>query len=180
MARSGTVESMAEALVMMLDPAAADAIETLRSRLSERAVPRLAFLPHFPPHVSLAVAERLVLPAPSLAEQIACQRLEVRMETLGTFAGSEGVLMCGVTVTAGMLEIHAAVQAALAGDGGGPCGHYRPGRWVPHCTVAIGLDHEELGAAVAAAHPFDAICAQVSNVEIVDTMTGEIVPGRVV
>lgn len=114
MVRSGTVESMAEALVMMLDPAAADAIDSLRIRLCEHAVPRLAFLPHFPSHVSLAVAERIVLPDPSLAEQIACQRLEVRMETLGTFAGSEGVLMCGVTVTSALLEVHAAVHAAIA------------------------------------------------------------------
>ena len=77
--------------------------------------------------------------------------------------------MCGVTVMEALLEVHAAVHTAIADDGGGPYGLCRPGR-LPHCTIAIGLDHEELGAAVAAAHPFDAICAQVSNVEIVETL----------
>jgi hypothetical protein len=164
---------MAEALVMFLDAAASAAINELRDRLARHGLagPGADAASRHPPHVSLAVAPTLTLKDSSLLSRIADQRLGIRMESLGTFAGPQGVLFLGVTVTHPLLAAHTAVHASLHsdGDGGGPWGHFRPGIWSPHCTLATGLDAPALGAAVSLLHPLQELTARVVAVGILET-----------
>jgi 2'-5' RNA ligase len=162
---------MAEALVMFLDAAASAAINELRDRLARHGLigPDADAARRHRPHISLAVAPTLTLKDSSLLSRIADQRLDIRMESLGTFAGPQGILFLGVTVTHPLLAAHTAVHASLDGDGGGPWGHFRPGIWSPHCTLATGLDAPALGAAVSLLHPLQELTARVIAVGTLET-----------
>lgn len=166
---------MAEAIVLFLDAAASAAVENLRDQLVRHGLvsPPTDSRPRHRPHVSLAVAQTITLNDPSLISRIAEQRLDIRMESIGTFAGPQGVLFLGVTVTHPLLDAHAAIHASVNGDGSGPWGHFRPGIWVPHCTLAYDLDGPTLGKAVSLLHPFHELTARVSAIDIVDTETGK-------
>ncbi|MFJ9350978.1 2'-5' RNA ligase family protein [Streptomyces sp. NPDC101237] len=165
---------MAQALVMFLDAAANVAIDELRDQLAHHGLAGKATStsPRHRPHISLAVAEAITLSDSSLTRRIARQRLDLRMELVGAFAGPQGILFLGVTVTQPLLEAHAAVHSSMTADGGGPWGHFRPGVWVPHCTLVSGLGGHALGKAVSLLHPFPELAAHVSTIEIVDTQTG--------
>ncbi|MFI6936850.1 hypothetical protein [Streptomyces sp. NPDC050287] len=97
---------MAEAIVMFLDAAASAAVESLRDQLDRHGLvsPTTNSRPRHRPHVSLAVARTITLNDPSLISRIAQQRLDIRMESIGTFAGPQGVLFLGVTVTQSLQE----------------------------------------------------------------------------
>lgn len=169
---------MAQAIVMFLDTAASAAIDGLRDKLARHGLAgrTTGSLPRDRPHISLAAAGAITSTGPSLTGRIAPHGLDIRMESLGVFAGSRGILFLGVTVTQPLLDAHAAVHALITGDGGGPWGHFRPGIWVPHCTLASGLDGDALGKAFSLLHPFQELTAHVSTLEIVDTQTGTTVP----
>ncbi|SDN45076.1 2'-5' RNA ligase family protein [Actinacidiphila guanduensis] len=168
---------MGQALVMFLDGSAEAAVEGLRERLVGGGVLGAGGSPVLGrPHITVAVAERIVLGEPGVPGQIADQTLAVRMESVGVFGGAQGVLFLGVTVTRALLEAHAAVHAAIGGDAGGPFGHFRPDIWVPHCTLATGLDGPAQGEAVALLHPLPLITGHVTGVGLVDTETGADLP----
>jgi uncharacterized BrkB/YihY/UPF0761 family membrane protein len=63
---------------------------------------------------------------------------------------SEGALFLGVPATAELLAFHADVHAALAGQLVEHWPYYLPGSWVPHCTLAEGLDKAQAGQAFGA------------------------------
>lgn len=163
---------------MFLDAAASAAIDDLRDQLARHGLAGQATdaHPRLRPHVSLAVAETITLTDPSLTARIAGHRLNIRMESLGAFAGPQGILFLGVTVTQALLDAHAAIHASITGDGGGPWGHFRPGIWVPHCTLASGLDGHTLAKAFSLLHPFHELTAQVSTIETMDTQTDATIP----
>jgi 2'-5' RNA ligase len=80
----------------------------------------------------------------------------------------------GVQVTKELLAFHAEVHAALAGQ---PVEHwpvYRPGNWVPHCTLAEGLRRDEAAKAFGLLFGHESIAATVLATGLKDTATGSI------
>lgn len=106
------------------------------------------------PHVTLAISDRVDLAALEGATMaFAASLLPVRLtlSSVGLFATAEGVMFFGVTVTHSLLEAHAEFSRIFAAHARQPYAYYRPGTWVPHCTLAAGLAEEQVGDAVAIA-----------------------------
>lgn len=172
---------MALAVEMFFDKAADAAVREIRRDLAAAGLPSLAVFGHgqHRPHVSLAVAESLT-PAASdplrsvLGRAITGARLLLTLNSLGTFPGGEGVLFLGVAVAAELLDLHARVHAAIAGQAAGLWPHYLPGgHWVPHCTLAQGLDAEGTATAFRL-RVFQPIEATVTSAGITDTASGAV------
>ncbi|MER6003854.1 2'-5' RNA ligase family protein [Nonomuraea angiospora] len=170
---------MAQAVEMFFDDQTDQRIRRMWQSLAGHGLPSLATLTHrhHRPHVSLAVAETLdeadldelrsalLVPAPPL-----------NLGFLGTFPGAEGVLFVGVTVTSELLTFHKRIHAALPSTQIKHWSYYLPGKWVPHCTLAIGLDRAELPKAMNAVHGYEPMAATVSGIGITETTTGTVTP----
>jgi hypothetical protein len=98
----------------------------------------------------------------------------LHLYVLGTIPGSVGALFLGVRATADLLAFHADVHAALAGQAVEHWPYYLPGNWVPHCTLAEGLDKAQAPQAFGLLYGFEPIKATVSAAGIKDTVTGSI------
>jgi len=103
------------------------------------------------PHISLAVFAQLE-PAPIaalLAEFAAATLpLPVTFAAVGVFPTIQGVVYLAPVVTPQLLAVHAHFHALLAQRGLASHPYYRPGNWMPHCTVGIELPAENVGTAV--------------------------------
>ena len=75
--------------------------------------------------------------------------IELSLASVGLFP-SVAVFLAPV-VTAQLIDLHAGVHRRLGGMGGGALDHYRPGVWVPHCTLASDLAPEQFASALAIA-----------------------------
>jgi 2'-5' RNA ligase len=70
--------------------------------------------------------------------------LPIKISSLGTFPGKEGVLFLSPKVTRSLLEIHEAIHRVVAGVIQGNWDYYCPDLWVPHCTLSIHLSTKNL------------------------------------
>ena len=102
------------------------------------------------PHVSLAVADHFPAEGEeALVGAVATVPFPVRLGALVVFGSRRLVLARLVVVDRPILDLHAAVAAALAGaTGGSP--HTATGRWVPHVTLGRGIPADGLATAVRA------------------------------
>lgn len=166
---------MAHALEMYFDDQADVSVRSLWQLLTDAGLPSLATRTHrlHRPHVSLAVAESLASAelAP-LRSALKAHQPTPRLYVLGTFPGSEGALFLGVQASADLLVFHAEVHAALAGEQVEHWPYYLPGNWVPHCTLAEGLNKAQAARAFGVLYGYEPITAIVSAVGIKDTGTG--------
>ena len=103
------------------------------------------------PHISLAVLEDLnpeALRGDLIRFAEVTPPLPVDLASAGTFPTTEGVVFLAPVVTQELLAVHGRFHSLLR-DRGVYCEeYYRPGRWVPHCTVATGVAPGKMGAAV--------------------------------
>lgn len=162
---------------MFFDREADAAVRGLWAKLAEAGLPSLATLTHrrHRPHVSLFVADSLdQADLTGLRAVLADRRPALRLSTLATFPGQEGVLFLGVTVTEELLALHAEAYQSVAGQPAGCWPLYRPGYWVPHCTLAFGLGREQIAAAVRVLHGFQPVEAVVTAVGMTDNVTGAV------
>lgn len=147
-------------------------------RLDQANVPSLATRTHgrHRPHVSFALAGSI--PAKTraaLAEDLALLSIpNLWLSTLSAFSSVDTVLMLAAVVDAELLAVHSAVHDVLAGRVRAPSAYYLPGSWVPHCTLAQGIEPAQVAAGFAALYPVEPIKARVSEVAVVDTHTGEV------
>ena len=103
------------------------------------------------PHVSLAVLEHADAAAVSaLTEAWAAGTppFTIRFGSVGAFPGEEGVVFIAPVVTGELLALHARCHALLAEAGLESWPYYLPDAWVPHCTAAVLLPPDKVGAAV--------------------------------
>ncbi|WP_127498667.1 2'-5' RNA ligase family protein [Actinoplanes solisilvae] len=141
---------MVAALELYLDVDATRRVRTLWRALEDEGIPTLASLLNekHRPHVSLAAARQL---APdkvvdALAGLPVGRGLTLDMDFVGQFVGR--VLWLGVTPTAPLLEHHRQVHERLDAAGVEVWDLYRPGRWVPHCTISMRVPNPQMAPAI--------------------------------
>lgn len=109
------------------------------------------------PHISLAVADSVDLPAPrQLLSDFAqsLQPFELTLAALGWFTASEHVLFLAPKVTSKLLGLHERFFERFSNVADGVLQHYVPATWMPHCTLAMGLSAKQLGLALDACQSF--------------------------
>jgi 2'-5' RNA ligase len=104
------------------------------------------------PHVALAVFEdgdpgELSFQLRTMAKDQA--PVEARFEILGTYCSADGVLFLCPVVSPRFFLLHSTIIKTLNPVVSGLKESCRPTRFVPHCTIAHGLDKENLTKAVA-------------------------------
>jgi hypothetical protein len=170
---------LALALEMGLDPVADRAIRDLWSRLEQLGVPSLAgHVPGIRPHLSLAVtddADGLRQHAPSLA--LRGVETGIEMAAVSLFPADQPLLVLAVAPASELVALHARVSAALSAAGVDVWPHYRPGTWLPHCTLSMGVPADVLADALAAclASPLP-VLARLGAAALTDSVTGATTP----
>jgi 2'-5' RNA ligase len=162
------------ALELYLDVDATRRIRTLWQALEAEGIPTLASLQdaRHRPHVSLAAAARLdpEAVAGALGDLTVGRGLRLSMDFAGQFVGR--VLWLGVTVTEELLAHHRAVHERLAAAGIEVWEHYRPGRWVPHCTVSLRVPNPQMAQAVRRCLEMLPVTATVTGAAVTDHTNG--------
>jgi 2'-5' RNA ligase len=165
---SGTV---AHAVELALDDAATRKVLGLLAVLEAAGVaPITAASPHVHPHVSVAVAAEA---APEVLRDallgVATAGLPpLTLSSVGAFVTPEAVVFLGVTPTAMLLELNRRVHARLDAAKVAVWPLYRPGIWVPHCTLAMrpGDLTAALSALRAASLPIEGVPVALRIVEV--------------
>ncbi|GAB1642280.1 2'-5' RNA ligase family protein [Krasilnikovia sp. MM14-A1259] len=159
---------MVAALELYLDVTATRRLRTLWHALESEGIPTLASLQteKHRPHVSLAAAARLEPIADALAGLDLGVGLTLDLDFVGQFVGR--VLWLGVTPTAELLAAHRAVHERLAAAGIEVWDHYRPGRWVPHCTVSLRVPNPLLSPALRRCLEILPVRATVTGASVTD------------
>lgn len=170
---------MAYAWEIFLDEEADAVVRGLWGRLERLGVPSLRTASHgrHHPHVTLALGEDLAADGELVEALGTLPGQGLNFPLLGVFPGDAAVLFLGVQVTAPLLDAHARVHAAIDRKGGAEdqLGElYKPGSWVPHCTLAMHLDAESLGLAYQELHPYAELRARIATVGLVDIETGDV------
>ena len=104
------------------------------------------------PHVALSLFEDADLGEviPQLRNLAKDQSpLEARFESLGTFCTADGVLFLVPVYSPRFFLIHSTVNKILTSLAHGVRESCKPNRFVPHCTIAYGLDKESLARTVS-------------------------------
>ena len=111
------------------------------------------------PHLSLAIrdlsSDDPKPPFLALAKKLA--QFPVRFDATGMFLSARGlnypddtvVLFLSPQPSAALLEAHRVASEHLHGWNDGRWSHYRPERWVPHCTLAEHLAKDDISAALS-------------------------------
>ncbi|MGK5679584.1 2'-5' RNA ligase family protein [Actinoplanes sp. URMC 104] len=169
---------MVAALELYLDVDATRRVRTLWRALEDEGVPTLASLlqEKHRPHVSLAAARTLSPSAvvSALDGLPVAQGLTLSLDFVGQFVGR--VLWLGVTPTDALLTRHRAVHERLAAAGVEVWDLYRPGRWVPHCTVSMRVPNPLMGHAIRRCLEILPVSATVTGAGVTDHANGIDVP----
>ncbi|MEW2141850.1 2'-5' RNA ligase family protein [Micromonospora vinacea] len=141
---------MVAAVELYLDPDATRRIRVLWDALEAEGVQSMRSLleQRHRPHVSLMVAPRFDREqvAEALQGIVVAAPLRLDFQHAGQFVGR--VLWLGPAPTPELLAHHRLVHERLAAAGIPLAEHYRPGRWVPHCTLSMRVPNSLMAAAV--------------------------------
>jgi 2'-5' RNA ligase len=150
------------AIVLKAANSTADPIRALWKKASLfESRPSMAAL-NYPPHITLAVYDKI---DPELL-RIAFRRsfhgapaLRLTFSRLCFFDSDPLVLWADPAASEGLANRHAAIHACIEPTKCHP--HYRPGAWIPHCTLGTQVKEELRADAVAFAarsiDPFDVL-----------------------
>ena len=104
----------------------------------------------YPPHITLAVYDELCpdrLRSALKAAFAGGPALRIRFERIGRFGGPPLVLWAAPSPCALLDRAHALVHGLIDPALCHP--HYRPGAWVPHCTLGRRVEESRRGEALA-------------------------------
>lgn len=72
----------------------------------------------------------------------------ISLASIGIFATESPIIYLAPTVTMGLLQLHQDFCEFFSEYDGLAWDYYRPGLWVPHCTLAMNLDGSKVKEAV--------------------------------
>lgn len=136
---------------LYFDPTAVDKIRQLWDR-ARAIAPSMAPQLHAQPHISLAVIsgrpgdrDRLAR-LPDLLSRLAGREshFPVQFSSIGVFPTQESVVFLAPVISDTLLRLHQHCHEALRTADLESSPYYRPGSWVPHCTIARQLDPAEV------------------------------------
>ncbi|GAA4933059.1 2'-5' RNA ligase family protein [Actinoplanes utahensis] len=160
---------MVAALELYLDTDTTRRVRTLWRALDDEGIPSLGSLHQkHRPHVSLAAAHRIDphAVAAALGDFPVGHGLTFGIDFVGQFVGR--VLWLGVTMTPELLSHHQAVHERLTAGGVEVWEHYRPGRWVPHCTISLRVPNPVMAPAIRRCLEYLPIRATVTGAAVAD------------
>lgn len=143
---------MPYAIELYFDERTEALIKAIWEKLAEKGVSDRLIKRGNRPHVALAVYEDadpgdIAYQLRLLAKEQA--PVEARFEMLGTYCSADGVLFLCPVVSPRFFLLHSTVIKMLNPMAQGLKESCRPNRFVPHCTIAYGLDKENLSKAVS-------------------------------
>ena len=146
--------------------------------MEHSGVPSLRGLTHgkHRPHVSLVAAPSLdaAVVARALNGLDVAPVLRLELDFLGLFRGR--VLWLGPVPTTEILAHHAIVFDRLADAGVTVFDEYRPGAWVPHCTLSMRVPHPKIPEALRLCLDALPVTATVSGAAVADHVRNIYVP----
>jgi hypothetical protein len=160
---------VAQTLEFFFDGEADAAVRGLWRKLSEAGV---TTPPRHRPHVTFAAA-RTIPAATRTALREDLRLLSIPALWLSTLAAFDGALVLTSVVDTELLAVHSAVHDVLAKRVRDPAAYYLPGSWIPHCTLAEGLEPAQMTAGFAELYPVSSVRARITEIAVVDTLTGE-------
>lgn len=166
---------MALAVCLLFDDRAERAIRQLWRRLEDDGVPTLLTHTHgrHVPHLSYAVLRTFDVEKvrESVSRLPAAAPTTLHFDALGMFRRSRCWLV--PAVTSELAARQERVVEAVEATGADLHRHYRPGAWVPHCTLAPRLHLDQLSTLAAAVYDVLPLVAGVSRAALVNSGTGE-------
>ena len=169
---------MALAVCLLFDHRTELAIRRLWKRLEDAEVPTLLTHTHghHVPHLSYAVLRSFDLD--KVAEALALLPDEgpmpLHFDAIGMFRRSRTWLV--PSVTSEIARRQECVVEALESTGADLHQNYRPGVWVPHCTLAPRTTLERLPTVASAVFDVLPLVATADRAALIDTSTGRRVP----
>ena len=173
-----SVAGVALAVCLLFDRPSERAVRALWDRLEQAGVPTLRSHTHgrHVPHLSYAVLRTWDLAAVSaaVAGLGAVAPVELTFDGVGLFRRGRAWLLAAAT--AEFLTRQERLVDAVTATGAELHKHYRPGRWLPHCSVAPRTPLAQLPVLVAAIYDVLPLEARLDRVALVDSATGELWP----
>lgn len=147
---------MALAVELYFDPETERSVVGLQQELHTADIEQSPDLAGSRPHITLSLVEtdddeRLAEVVTEFAEDVS--GCSVRLASLASFASSQGVLYLAPVPTHSLLRLHARLHEELLAAGLEAEPFYRPGAWIPHCTLALDLSGAELALAFEVCWP---------------------------
>jgi 2'-5' RNA ligase len=143
---------MGYAVELYLDERCEALIRGIWEKLAQKGLSDKLLQKGHRPHVALSVFDD-VDPGDLIDELRKLAQLqapvEARFESLGTFCSSDGVLFLVPVLSPRLFLLHSTVNKLLSQLAVGLKESCRPNRFVPHCTIAYGLEKESLAKTVA-------------------------------
>ena len=166
---------MALAVCLLFDAATNKALRQLWTRLEECGVPTLVSHTHgnHVPHLSYAVFRTFDVDAVHAAVDAlpGGSPLPLRFDAVGLFRRRRAALIASSTPA--LLARQRAVVEAGVRTGADLHLHYRPGVWVPHCSLSTGVRREAMAEMAAAAFDILPLEALADRAALIDSGTGQ-------
>ena len=169
---------MALAVCLLFDRRSERAVRALWDRVEEQGVGSLRSHTHgrHVPHVSYAVLRKWDQAAvtDALAAIDGEEPVELSFDGVGLFRRGRTWLVAGVS--ADFVSRQQLVVEAVTATGAELHKHYRPGIWLPHCSLAPRATLAQLPLVVAAVMDVLPLRARLDRAALVNSATGEISP----
>ena len=130
---------MAYAINIRSDDASSSVIRALWGKCSAlEDSPSMEAL-NYPPHITLAIyddigVDTLIATVESVFEGV--ERMRIRFDKLGYFEGPDAIILWAAPVLPDVARrVHERIHSEI--DPGLCRPHYRPGSWLPHCSLAL-------------------------------------------
>lgn len=169
---------MALAVCLLFDRRSERALRALWDRIEEHGVSSLRSHTHrrHVPHVSYAVLRSWdqAAVAAALNHLDGGSPVELSFDGVGVFRRGRAWLVAGVS--ADFVIRQQRVVEAVTATGAGLHKHYRPGTWLPHCSLAPRATLAQLPLVAAAVFDVVPLLATLDRAALVNSATGEIFP----
>lgn len=166
---------VALAVCLLFDPRTERRLVNLWRSLESAGIASLPSHTHglHVPHLSYAVLRTFDVAAvrAALTALPAQPPVPLHLDAVGCFRRGRASLIPAVSVD--LAERQARVVEAVEGTGADLHIHYRPGLWVPHCSIATRLRRDQVGELAALAYDVLPVEAVADRAALIDSGTGE-------